>query len=157
MSEQRRALLLPQEVKELGGEEAIVFYEGVRPIRCRKIRYFADPRFRKRLLPPPEVAVPPGRKATEPKPAPQVATVEPERPDARGMPNAEIADRVVIREGTAQDVERIESLRPEDFALDLASVQLPDKEGPLTDGEMKAAVESFVNSVKHERGGDHGR
>ena len=51
VSEQRRALLLPQEVKELGAEEAIVFYEGLRPIRCRKIRYFADRRFRSRLLP----------------------------------------------------------------------------------------------------------
>ena len=55
VSHQRRALLLPQEVKELGPEEAIVFYEGLRPIRCRKIRYFADKRFRNRLLPAPEV------------------------------------------------------------------------------------------------------
>ena len=39
VSEQRRALLLPQEVKELGAEEAIMFYEGLRPIRCQKIRY----------------------------------------------------------------------------------------------------------------------
>ena len=56
VSEQRRALLLPQEVKELGTEEAIIFYEGLRPIRCRKIRYFEDARFRARLLPPPPVA-----------------------------------------------------------------------------------------------------
>src|SRR5215469_6906637 len=61
VSLQRRALLLPQEVKELGHEEAIVFYEGLRPIRCRKIRYFADRRFRKRLLPPPTVPLPPSR------------------------------------------------------------------------------------------------
>lgn len=54
-SEQRRALLLPQELKELGSEQAIVFYEGLRPIHCRKIRYFRDRRFRVRLLPPPEV------------------------------------------------------------------------------------------------------
>ena len=49
VSEQRRALLLPQEVKELGPDEAIVFLEGLRPIRCRKIRYFEDRRFRARL------------------------------------------------------------------------------------------------------------
>jgi type IV secretion system protein VirD4 len=59
-SEQRRALLLPQEVKELGREEAIVFCEGLRPIRCQKIRYFADRRFRSRLLPAPEKPVPHG-------------------------------------------------------------------------------------------------
>src|ERR1700733_11875429 len=59
VSEQRRALLLPQEVKALGPEEAIVFCEGLRPIRCRKIRYFTDRRFRKRLMPAPEVPLPP--------------------------------------------------------------------------------------------------
>src|SRR6266480_4709226 len=58
VSLQRRALLLPQEVKELGPEKAIVFYEGLRPIRCRKIRYFADKRFRRRLLPAPASPVP---------------------------------------------------------------------------------------------------
>src|SRR5580658_2206315 len=59
VSEQRRALLLPQEIKELGPEEAIIFYEGLRPIRCRKIRYFTDRRFRKRLRPAPAVPLPP--------------------------------------------------------------------------------------------------
>src|SRR6202041_445859 len=58
VSEQRRALLLPQEVKALGAEEAIIFYEGLRPIRCKKIRYFQDHRFTTRLMPPPERAAP---------------------------------------------------------------------------------------------------
>ena len=58
ISEQRRALLLPQEVKELGPEEALVFYEGLRPIRCSKVRYFEDRRFRRHLLPPPVVPLP---------------------------------------------------------------------------------------------------
>ena len=52
-SEQRRPLLLPQEVKELPPDQAIIFYEGLRPIRCRKIRYYADRIFKKRLRPPP--------------------------------------------------------------------------------------------------------
>src|SRR6185437_11601549 len=58
LSEQRRPLLLPQEVKELGKEEALVFYEGLRPIRCRKVRYYEDRRFRRRLMPPPAQPVP---------------------------------------------------------------------------------------------------
>lgn len=58
ITEQRRPLLLPQEVKEMGAEEAIVFCESLRPIRCQKIRYYSDPRFRSRLLPPPAVALP---------------------------------------------------------------------------------------------------
>ena len=57
-SEQPRALLLPQEVKEIGNDSALIFYEGLRPIRCKKIRYYADRRFRARLLPPPRHATP---------------------------------------------------------------------------------------------------
>jgi type IV secretion system protein VirD4 len=52
-SDQRRALMLPQELKELGNDKAIVFYEGLPPILCRKVRYFESWVFRKRLLPPP--------------------------------------------------------------------------------------------------------
>jgi type IV secretion system protein VirD4 len=72
LSEQKRALLLPQEVKELGPEEALVFYEGLRPIRAVKIRYFRDPAFRDRLLAPPEVPEMP----TLPVAAERVAVVE---------------------------------------------------------------------------------
>ena len=57
VSEQRRALLLPQEVKELGNEESLILYEGLRPIRCRKIRYFRDRSFQARLMPPPSAPV----------------------------------------------------------------------------------------------------
>jgi type IV secretion system protein VirD4 len=51
-TEERRALLLPQELKELPEDEEIIFLEGCRPIRCRKNWYFKDRRLRKRLLAP---------------------------------------------------------------------------------------------------------
>src|SRR6202043_2423365 len=59
-----RALMLPQEVKEIGTDNALIFYEGLRPIRCKKIRYYADRSFRRRLLPPPVHATPFPRKNT---------------------------------------------------------------------------------------------
>ena len=49
ISDQRRALLLPQEVKEIGTGRAIIFYEGLRPIVGDKIRYYEDERFKVRL------------------------------------------------------------------------------------------------------------
>lgn len=58
VSEQRRPLMLPQEVQALRGEEAIVFYEGIRPIRCTKIRYFRERRFARLVSPPPRHAAP---------------------------------------------------------------------------------------------------
>lgn len=54
-SDQRRALLLPQEFKELGSERLVVIMEGCKPILGEKIRYHLDPVFRERLLPAPSV------------------------------------------------------------------------------------------------------
>ena len=56
-SEQRRALLLPQEFKELGSERLVVIFENCKPILGEKIRYHRDKVFTARLRPAP--AVPP--------------------------------------------------------------------------------------------------
>ena len=51
--EERRALLLPQEIKALGPERQILLIEGMEhPVLARKIRYYRERRFRRRLLPP---------------------------------------------------------------------------------------------------------
>ena len=138
VSEQRRALLLPQEVKALGSEQAIIFYEGLRPIECRKIRYFEDKRFTCRLLPAPDVpqqriveaplpGSPPGARATASETVRSVETVE--------------------REATAEDIERIESLTLEDFAADFSAVELPT-EGTMSEDQMHGAVESFLATLR---------
>jgi type IV secretion system protein VirD4 len=54
-SEQRRALLLPQEFKELGSERLVVIVENCKPILGEKIRYHRDKAFRSRLLQAPSV------------------------------------------------------------------------------------------------------
>jgi type IV secretion system protein VirD4 len=54
-SEQSRALLLPQEVKEIGSEEEIIFALGRKPIRAKKIRWYQDATFKRRVMPPPPV------------------------------------------------------------------------------------------------------
>ena len=54
-SDQRRALLLPQEFKELGSERLIVIAENCKPILGEKIRYHREKVFRERLRPPPVV------------------------------------------------------------------------------------------------------
>ncbi|MCA1200157.1 conjugal transfer protein TraG [Sphingomonas sp. R647] len=52
-TETARALLTPGEVMTLPPDEEIVMVAGVRPIRARKVRYFADPRFVERIIDPP--------------------------------------------------------------------------------------------------------
>jgi len=54
-SEQRRALLLPQEFKELGSERLVVIFENCKPILGEKIRYHREKVFTARLRPPPLV------------------------------------------------------------------------------------------------------
>ncbi len=48
-SEQKRALMLPQEIKELGQWREIVSMENCKPILCDKIKYFEDPVFTERI------------------------------------------------------------------------------------------------------------
>lgn len=48
VSDQKRALMLPQELKELGQWTEIVSLENCKPIKCDKIKYFEDPDFTSR-------------------------------------------------------------------------------------------------------------
>lgn len=55
MSDQRRALLLPQELMQFPESELLLLRGGIPPIQGDKIRYYADSLFRARLHPAPEV------------------------------------------------------------------------------------------------------
>ena len=54
-SEQKRALMLPQELKEMPQDEEIVLLENTKPIHCEKISYYQESYFTERLMAPPEV------------------------------------------------------------------------------------------------------
>jgi len=157
ISEQRRPLLLPQEVKELGKDQELIFYEGIRPILARKNRYYQDRFFRARLLPPPARATPNGNAAAirtlevppvdashtgaEGEVLESAQRVEPER-------ITEVAPKV--REATVEDIDRIDSLTLEDFDVDFARVQIPEKppDERLSSEELHSAVDSFLNSLR---------
>jgi type IV secretion system protein VirD4 len=56
-TEERRALMLPQELKAMGFDKEVFLYEGLRhPVLCEKIKYYQDRYFTSRLLP--KVSVP---------------------------------------------------------------------------------------------------
>ncbi|KRG62419.1 type IV secretory system conjugative DNA transfer family protein [Stenotrophomonas maltophilia] len=51
-TEERRALMLPQELKAMGPDKEVFLYEGIpHPVKCDKIRYYKDRYFTSRLLP----------------------------------------------------------------------------------------------------------
>jgi type IV secretion system protein VirD4 len=56
VSDQRRALMLPQELMQLPSDALLVLKAGLPPTRGRKLVYFRDARFRRRLRPPPTIA-----------------------------------------------------------------------------------------------------
>ncbi len=57
VSETQRALLLPQEVINLDRDSQILLIEASPPIKSKKIKYYKDSLFMKRLLPPIEVPI----------------------------------------------------------------------------------------------------
>ena len=89
-SERARPLMLPQEVRTMGADRILIFYENLPPISAKKLRYYDDAIFKKRLRPPPEVPMildpshPPPRRPPPPEPEPDGRTVEriprPEKP-----------------------------------------------------------------------------
>jgi len=57
-SDERRALMLPQELKAMGTDKEVILFEGIpHPVKCGKIRYYEDKRFTSRLLPKTDVPV----------------------------------------------------------------------------------------------------
>jgi type IV secretion system protein VirD4 len=157
ISEQKRPLLLPQEVKELGRDREVIFYEGIRPVLARKNRYYRDRFFRRRLFPPPAHATPRSQARAEPV-ASQVRPTEftgesaeseslqPVRTAGEDAP--EIAPN--LREATVEDIDRLESLTLEDFDVDFDRVHVPEKANGerLTSAELNAAVESFLDTLR---------
>ena len=156
VSEQRRALLLPQEVKELGTEQALVLYESVRPIQCQKVRYFKDRRFRRRLYPAPAQVVPRGSAAMEHPQVPTQAcpTLAVAGANAGGATRKE---EMKIREATVGDIGRLETLVEDDFADRIPQVSPPDHEGPCAKEEIHFIADKFADDLKRQRGVSHAR
>lgn len=152
ISEQKRPLMLPQEIKELGRDHEILIYEGLRPVLAKKNRYFQDPRLRARLFPPPTSASP-----NPPPTLPATAVVASSMSSVESSieqslrpsdPEAERAPRT--REATMEDLERIDSLTLDDFAVDWSRVEIPQKADgeSLTDGELQRAADSFLETIR---------
>jgi type IV secretion system protein VirD4 len=80
VSEAQRALLLPQEVIQLPRDEQIILVESFAPIKCKKIFYFKDSFFKKRLLPPITLPI---QEPYDPRKKKKVAAAPPPPPDGK--------------------------------------------------------------------------
>jgi type IV secretion system protein VirD4 len=71
-TEERRALMLPQEIKELPKDEELIFYEGCKPIRANKNWYFKDKMLMKRASMPPAVIKPVAKRTAKGEPVKEI-------------------------------------------------------------------------------------
>lgn len=128
LSDQRRALLLPQEIKELGTDREVITLENTKPILCHKVRYYADSDFKGRVLPPPTI---PKIDLEKPDPAPQARKTE--ETDLKG-------------EGT--DVRLVDGVEPAGLEDDEFEAQ--EAQWELTDSGLRDPVEAARRYVPKE-------
>ena len=168
VSEQRRPLMLPQEVRSLGKLREIVFTEDTPPILCRKIRYYRVAALRNRIRKPPLVpAIALRRNATHPPHESGARMLEPVESSKVSVPNARSdtlqeatesgsADTSLrVHEASVEDVDRADTLTLQDFETDFSRVDIPEAEGPLTTEQLQTAVTNFLDTL--EIGDAHGR
>jgi type IV secretion system protein VirD4 len=135
VNEQKRALFLPQEVKELGRDREILIYEGLRPVLAKKNRYYEDPLFKKRLFPPPSQATP--KRSVSSAPSAAASAGPASGAAASQMETATIetpAPMAHIVMGNIDPNKMVPPMKAEDE--------------PLTQEELDTAVESFVSAFK---------
>lgn len=119
ISEQRRALMLPQELMQLPEDDILVIRGGIPVIRGKKIRYFKDAVFRSRLTPAPKVPA-------LPKPIAPIATID----DLSDEELAAFNDYSALADDQVQDI-------PEDvLALDRDMPNLTVKDGSMAFDEI---------------------
>lgn len=169
VSEHRRALLLPQEVQHMGRERQIIFYEGLRPLLCHKVRYYRERFFRTRVLAPPaRGAARPALKGgvggdTSQSMAPSAEIADdsysreqkPRQEQVHSDQNRTLADDPAeiapepmrTREATIADIERIDTLTLNDFAVDFSQVKVPDSEH-MSVREVQVLAEEFRSAFE---------
>lgn len=149
ISEQPRRLLLPQEVKELGADRMILFYEGLRPVLARRIVYFRDKAFARRECPPPPVprldvdrssrALAQAR-TTAPGPGSDTSGIAPGSPigaTRRGAGSSQTKEQGTMAEEVLND-----DLKLDDFSFDFDDVEIPTEK--LSDEDLKRRADEFM-------------
>ena len=138
-SDQRRALMLPQELLQMGKDQLLVLRAGIPPTRGRKLVYYRDRRFKARLLPPPEQTVPEPAAAA----APELSGLTAELSAIRSAVE-DIRTRIIAREMRPQEASGETPLSVEQISLALEDADMEAlPEGDLTDAEIRAWSRSY--------------
>lgn len=143
-SDQRRALLLPQEITGMKQGTELVVMENVPPILAEKVSYYSDPIFMDRLKEVSPSLRKLGNKLPNQKQLENAAFIDKEcgapvpklnlEEHNRSVETAEItivipdsnnASKVSVREFTADDLPSLSSMALESFAIDFSQITAP--------------------------------
>jgi len=129
ISPAKRQLLLPQEVKEIGQRAEIILSENCPPILAKKIIYFEDNNFLKRCVPPENLKA--AKKCKDQKTF--LTLVRKPSP-------------VSLLHITLHEVRGINKV---DFDINYDSVTLPETDTILSDEEIDAAADDFLEMIQN--------
>jgi type IV secretion system protein VirD4 len=129
-SDQRRALMMPQELIQMPADQLIVLRAGMPPVRGRKITYWRERGFAKRVASPPLVA-----------PRASIAPDDASSSRAAIPPTVTGPDATRPRDGNLGDL-TLELVLP---ALEAAGLE-PLPERGASDDEVEAWVERFIDA-----------
>jgi type IV secretion system protein VirD4 len=146
VTDQRRALMLPQEIKEMPADRQLLFVEHVLPVKCHKIKYFEDPIFTERLLPAPGVKKQDVSKYSGGRTDDHFAMWQ-ERVNRENRGLAPAVPGTSIGVATDPAVNSIARAAASEFSLDFSAVQIPPGRY-LTGSELDAAVHSFLDELE---------
>lgn len=152
-SDQKRPLMLPQELKEMSQDEEIINLENTKPIRCSKISYYEEPVFIDRLKSVSPSLAKLGKKMPSKD---QLDAAFGAGECASEVPTIDFDLHAAVveqrtREMTVADVEQGVDLRT--LALDTSKLALPEGEGVDPD-QVEAFVDSFFDALEAAGGVD---
>jgi type IV secretion system protein VirD4 len=130
-SDQRRPLMLPQEVLRMSLKKAVVLISGAPPIFADKIKAWKEPMLIGRVGAAPE---------TPKMVAPAAA------PPAPAMPP--LPEVIVEREVEVADIASLDALTLADFSCDFSAIEVP--EGELTDDQVAELRDRFLDVIALE-------
>lgn len=141
VSEQRRALMLPQEMRELGTRREIVACENTRPVLAQKIRYYEEPLFKARLLGSIRSDIPRLAPRRDPPPAPKEPPPRPQ--ESPGGKAAARTARAFCEGLRAKDKEMEQALSDTAFSyFEVLRGRTPADSGPRPAQSAGAAPEN---------------
>lgn len=146
-SDQRRALMLPQELMQMSKDALIVLRAGLPPIKARKIYFYKSADFTKRVVPPPQIPAVPAIAAMNGEAAGE-NRLDVIAADLAALTRAvgEIHARVVTRPLTESEAAGATELDLNALSLDVDAVDLEELPAAASEEQLEDWITRYINS-----------